>query len=737
MTHARSPRVGRPLVLSGGDPPPSDAAPVTEQGRDLRIDFLRGLFVVGMIVDHVAGASWLYTLTGGNRFYASAAEGFVFVSGLVAGRAYTRAIARDGMSNGLWRLLKRAGQLYLLAVGLTLLFVPASELMQLPWAQGWDLNDAWGFVLSVITLHRTYYLVDVTVLYVFVLTASVLAFVLLERGLSLVVLTASWLLWLAYQLVPDQATLPWPIVGNNLFNFAAWQVLFFTGLIIGHEWNRLAVVFRNLDRRRVLAIATLLLALAIVVYSVQDQVLGLVVGDVDDQDSAQAVLLSTLVGKSDLRAGRLLAFGLVFTVLFLATTEFWPRIRRWLGWLLLPLGQHALFAYALHVFAALGVALVLRAISLDDSRPVAANACMQLGAVLLVWVLVKLRPLRPSLTRHPAWLASPAVVGIGLLIVLPRAAPDTPSVPAVAALEAPPSAAAETARAYGTAIPIGATPEPVPASADAPPVVQPPAPAGAQPLSTSIGPIDGTILEPEFFSAALNVEERYLIYLPPGYRTDGQLYPVLYMLHGVAARRDEWLEYGLLNSADQMITSGEIPPMIVVLPQGDRSYWVNHPNGGPNWGDYLVRDLVRHIDASYRTRADKVHRALGGMSMGAWGALYQGFMHPDIFGTIGAHAPSLRAGTDPEVSFLGNGENFSTFDPVLLASTAGSIETLQVYLDAGQYDPWLERDLDLKARLEKRNVSVEWHQFPGQHGGSYWHDHVTEYLRFYGTCFAS
>ena len=119
--------------------------------------------------------------------------------------------------------------------------------------------------------------------------------------------------------------------------------------------------------------------------------------------------------------------------------------------------------------------------------------------------------------------------------------------------------------------------------------------------------------------------------------------------------------------------------------------------------------------------------------MGGWGALYQGFSHPDVFGVVGAHAPSLNGSGDADMSFLGTGDAFNKFDPVLLSSSAGSIEGLKVYLDASAADPWLKRDLDLKMRLDKRKVSVDWHQFPGQHGASYWHDHLPEYLRFYGT----
>ncbi len=51
-----------------------------ESARSLRIDLLRGYCVFAMVVDHVGGPSILYLLTGGNRFYTSAAEGFIFIS---------------------------------------------------------------------------------------------------------------------------------------------------------------------------------------------------------------------------------------------------------------------------------------------------------------------------------------------------------------------------------------------------------------------------------------------------------------------------------------------------------------------------------------------------------------------------------------------------------------------------------------------------------------------------------
>jgi enterochelin esterase-like enzyme len=207
------------------------------------------------------------------------------------------------------------------------------------------------------------------------------------------------------------------------------------------------------------------------------------------------------------------------------------------------------------------------------------------------------------------------------------------------------------------------------------------------------------------------------------------------MLHGRGGR-GEWVGYDLLGTADGGIKAGKLPPMIIVLPQGDQGYWVNHDKGGPRWGDYLWQDIVRHIDSTYPTLSDPKHRAVGGMSMGGFGALYQAFTHPDEFGIVGAHAPALR-GDDGSLKFLPRGAAFDAFDPVKLASSASGIEGLKVWLDADEQDPWVKRAAELHNRLDQRHVSNQWRTYGGQHGGSYWHDHVQDYLTFYGRAFTS
>ncbi|MCA1648648.1 MAG: OpgC domain-containing protein, partial [Chloroflexi bacterium] len=90
--------------------------------RDLRVDLLRGFCIFAMVVDHFGGDSWLYSITGGNRFYVSAAEGFIFISGFVMGQAYRAKRDRSGLTGAMGEALLRARTLYIATVALTMIF---------------------------------------------------------------------------------------------------------------------------------------------------------------------------------------------------------------------------------------------------------------------------------------------------------------------------------------------------------------------------------------------------------------------------------------------------------------------------------------------------------------------------------------------------------------------------------------------------------------------------------------
>jgi pimeloyl-ACP methyl ester carboxylesterase len=197
----------------------------------------------------------------------------------------------------------------------------------------------------------------------------------------------------------------------------------------------------------------------------------------------------------------------------------------------------------------------------------------------------------------------------------------------------------------------------------------------------------------------------YYLYLPRDYDESGRGYPVLYLLHGASGDAAEWPVYGVIDAVDRAIEARDIEPFVVVLPQGDFGYWINHAEGGYRWGDYITVDLVAHIDTTYRTLRRPHRRAIGGLSMGATGSLVQAFQHPEVFGIVGAHSPSLRE-NNAVVPFLGAGEEFHERDPISLASTQPGLSRLQIWIDIGEEDPWVARAADLAETLAQRLTST-------------------------------
>jgi enterochelin esterase-like enzyme len=702
------------------------------RGRDERIDLLRGFAVVAMVVDHIAGPSFLYAITGGNRFYTSAAEGFIFISGLVMGLVYQRLIERDGLGPSLRRVLERAATLYLLTITLTLFFIPVSELLGLHWAKGVSFADPAAFVVSVLTLHRTYYLVDIPLLYTILVGVAPLAMILLSQGRGWLVIALSWGLWLAYQFFPEQADLPWTIEGNYLFFASAWQVFFFTGLALGWHHRPLTERLARFPRRLALGVSAVGFVLLITLYMATNR-LALWMSDPEAVTEVQLFLVEAVFGKADVRPGRILASIVVFGFLYLLVTEAWRPLRRAFGWLLLPLGQSALYAYAAHVVLATPLAIGLDQLSIADRYQRPLHAAIQIGTLLLIWLLIRGRVLFVDPAAGYARYAWP-LAAVGTCFLLIGMGPQPAVMGGSASAASLDESGLRMARAFGTPIPgrppaSEGTPVPLPPPRPSLRQAQLPALSAIQRASRYVGPVNGRFEQYQFFSPALGRDMRYFVYLPPEYDDTTRRFPVLYMLHGNSGSFEEWPAYGLISAADRLIAAREILPLIIVLPQGDWSYWVNHAGGGPKYGDYLRQDLVSHVDAVYRTLPDAPHRAMGGLSMGATGALINAFTSPDRFGVVGAHSPALPE--EGSRDFLGVGQEFARKDAIQLAGTSRGLRRLHIWIDVGDEDPWLDRVEQLDQALEDRGLDHEFHVFPGDHWGPYWTEHIPDYLHFY------
>ena len=161
--------------------------------------------------------------------------------------------------------------------------------------------------------------------------------------------------------------------------------------------------------------------------------------------------------------------------------------------------------------------------------------------------------------------------------------------------------------------------------------------------------VDPDRTEPEgtkyktFRSATINTEVSYLVYLPPDYEERRDVrYPVLYDLpaSGGTPRRDG---AEIVRRVDQAIRAQRIAPMIIVLVNGLRgnTMYCDSRDGEYPLETVIVKDLIPHVDAMYRTVASREGRAVDGFSMGGFGAAHLGFKYPEVFGVVSIMAPPL------------------------------------------------------------------------------------------------
>ena len=123
---------------------------------------------------------------------------------------------------------------------------------------------------------------------------------------------------------------------------------------------------------------------------------------------------------------------------------------------------------------------------------------------------------------------------------------------------------------------------------------------------------------------------RAQVYLPPSYESSNRRYPVVYYLHGAFGNQYEFFNYGGQQTANQLIQNGTMEEMIIVGVDGSSRFlfssYVNSELNG-NYEDYIVQDLVNHVDATCRTIADRNSRGVFGASMGGYGSLRYGMKH--------------------------------------------------------------------------------------------------------------
>jgi hypothetical protein len=379
--------------------------------RDSRIDLLRGLAIVFVVVNHLGMASLFQLLTQEAVGFVSGAELFVLLSGLVVGMVHGPRVKDDfGMVVDLTS--RRAGKLYLTAL---VVLVGVFLLSLLPFFQtdalttyvdqgtggagqntvgrAYDLYAGMETLLqfpvppqvlpAIVLLQFGPWQFNVMGLYVVLLLASPLILAALNRGKVLWVLAGTLGIYAVgtatrFRLLPSQF--------EDSFPLLVWQVLFVIGMVTGFHRHRIAAWLAA--HAWVVAVCTVLAA-ALMFLSWCNPYLanGFDVRLAVIPDTAYRTMYDAFFGRTYLDVGRLLNVLVLVVAAYAFLTAYWKPVERAVGWFLIPLGQATLYVFILHVV----LIAVIANIPLLRQGDILINTAAYAVVLGLLWLMVKKR----------------------------------------------------------------------------------------------------------------------------------------------------------------------------------------------------------------------------------------------------------------------------------------------------------------------------------------------------------
>jgi len=253
-------------------------------------------------------------------------------------------------------------------------------------------------------------------------------------------------------------------------------------------------------------------------------------------------------------------------------------------------------------------------------------------------------------------------------------------------------------------------------------------------------------------SNILEKEMAYAIYLPKGYESSQRKYPVLYLLHGLGGDQNSWIQNGdMQRITDNEIKEGSTAAMIIVMPDAERTWYVNSENQKYKYEDYFINELIPYIDKTYRSRPSKRYRAISGFSMGGFGAMLYALHHPDLF--IASAAMSTATRTDNEIIEMSIVDYSRRYGQIISEIREGTSRITKFwnnnslhylvkdlkedqkklvgfYLDIGDDDHLFRGNSLLHIAMRDLNIPHEYRVRNGGHNWEYWKSGLPDVLSF-------
>lgn len=359
--------------------------------RDVQIDWLRGLAMTCVIINHSKLSSPLSWFTYERFWVVTAAEVFVVLSGIVLGMIYRRRLARTGWSSVICALARRAAFLYaaFVAVAVSVLALAAMGIDVTPLSASDGHTPAWFLAPHMMTaaawrdvllMRVGPWAFEIIGLYVWLVAAAIPCLLVLHRPGWRALLALSWVLYLWYRIDPHLLT---GAGFESSFPILAWQLLFAHGITIGYHRDEISGWFARLPT--IVPRAAMAITIGFTTFAFcnpwADGASWLHLRVVSPERFAD--WYGRYFALSDLGIGRLLNLAIALPVAHAMLTRYW-WIARPLEALFVTFGRRSLGAFVLHVYGL----LLLAHVSLPHG--LWANALVQMAFVLTTATLLSL-----------------------------------------------------------------------------------------------------------------------------------------------------------------------------------------------------------------------------------------------------------------------------------------------------------------------------------------------------------
>lgn len=245
----------------------------------------------------------------------------------------------------------------------------------------------------------------------------------------------------------------------------------------------------------------------------------------------------------------------------------------------------------------------------------------------------------------------------------------------------------------------------------------------------------GTVAKVWYDSPTLGSERRLTVYTPAGYESGRESYPVFYLLHGMGGDENAWTELGrAAQILDNLIARGKAEPMIVVMTNGNADLQaapgesslgftpptVHLPKTMEGSFETAFPDVVNFIDKNYRTKTDKKHRAIAGLSMGGFHSLHISKQYPDMFDYVGLFSAVIFP--DPKVT----SHIYKDFD--LKLKTQFDKNPALYYIAIGNNDFLFNANSEFRKKLDENGYKYTYLESGDGHIWRNWRIYLTDFV---------